>query len=86
MFSHTRPNREQWLELLRGMVEGLSINKIAKNIGTSGKTVWYNEKKVISILMEVFGEQDDFIDIAECDEEYAHGQSFRKGCHLSNRL
>ena len=68
MFTHTRLNREQWLELLRGMVEGLSINKIADNIGMSGKCVWYNEKKVLSILMEVYGEQDDFIDIAECDE------------------
>lgn len=72
MFTHTRLNREQWLELLRGMVEGLSINKIADNIGMSGKCVWYNEKKVMSVLMEVFGEQDDFVDIAECDEYSVH--------------
>lgn len=72
MFTHTRLTREQWLELLRGMVEGLSINKIADNIGMSGKAVWYNEKKVMSVLMKVFGEQDDFIDIAECDEYSVH--------------
>ena len=72
MFTHTRLTREQWLELLRGMVEGLSINKIADNIGMSGKCVWYNEKKVMSVLMEIFGEQDDFVDIAECDEYSVH--------------
>ena len=72
MFTHTRLTREQWLELLRGMVEGLSINKIADNIRMSGECVWYNEKKVMSVLMEIFGEQDDFVDIAECDEYSVH--------------
>lgn len=72
MFTHTRLTREQWLELLRGMVEGLSINKIADNIGTSGKTVWYNRQKVLYVLAEIFGDQDDFVDIAECDEYSVH--------------
>lgn len=72
MFSHTRLNREQWLELLRGMVEGLSINKIADNIGMSGKAVWYNKNKVLTVLSEMFIDQDRFVDIVECDEYSVH--------------
>ena len=72
LLHRTRLTREQWKELLRGMVENLSISKIADNIGMSTKAVWYNKNKVLSMLHEYFYEQDHFKDIAECDEYSVH--------------
>ena len=67
---HSRLSIEQWKELLRGIVENLSVREIAKNIGTSPTTVWYNKQKVCNALMSLYGKQDGFVDIAECDEYY----------------
>lgn len=66
----SRLTPEQWKELIRGLVDNLSLNQIAKNIGTSATTVWLNKQKICNILMELYGEQDTFVDIAECDEYY----------------
>lgn len=72
MFNHSQLSHEQWMELLRGMVQNLSLTQIADNIGTSVKTVWYNKNKVLTILSEMFVDQDRFVDIAECDEYSVH--------------
>lgn len=68
--SHSKLTPAQWKEMLRGMVENLSLQKIADNTDTCVKTVWYNRQKVFSVLLESNKEQDNFIDIAECDEYY----------------
>lgn len=60
----------QWKELCRGMVENLSLQKIAYNMNTSTPTVWYNKQKICNMIMKLYKEQDSFIDIAECDEYY----------------
>lgn len=60
----------QWKELLRGMVLNLTLKKIAENVDTSITSVWYNKHKVCSALLEIYKKQDDFVDIAECDEYY----------------
>ena len=60
----------QWKELLRGMIENLSLKKIAENIDISITSVWFNKHKVCSALLEIYKEQDGFVDIAECDEYY----------------
>lgn len=67
---HSRLTPEQWKELIRGVVENLSLSKIAKNIGTTVPTAWYNKQKICKALIEAYGVQDKFIDIAECDEYY----------------
>ena len=72
LFNNTRLTKSQWIELLRGLAMNLSLTKIANNIGTSTKTVWYNKNKVLTILQEMFSDQDRFIDIAECDEYSVH--------------
>lgn len=72
MFYHSRLTREQWMGLLKGLVLNLSLNKIADDIGTSVKAVWYNKQKVMSLLSEMFVDQDRFTDIAECDEYSVH--------------
>lgn len=56
------------MEVLRGMIEHLSLQKIANNIQMSVKAAWYNRHKIQSALLEIFGVQDTFVDIAECDE------------------
>ena len=33
-------------------------------------TAWYNKQKICKALIEAYGVQDKFIDIAECDEYY----------------
>lgn len=67
---HSKLTPEQWRELIRGIVENLSLSKIARNTGLSTTTVWYNKQKICEALKSVYGEQDRFIDIAECDEYY----------------
>lgn len=60
----------QWKELCRGMVENLSLQKIAENTDLCIQTVWYNKQKICSLLLELNRGQDNFVDIAECDEYY----------------
>lgn len=60
----------QWKELCRGMVENLSLQKIAYNMDISTPAVWYNKQKICNMLLDLYGKQDSFIDIAECDEYY----------------
>ena len=60
----------QWKELLRGMIQNLKLREIAENVDISITSVWYNKHKVCSALLEIYKEQDGFVDIAECDEYY----------------
>ena len=69
--SNSRLSVGQWKELLRGVVDNLSIKDIAKNVGIAKSSAWINKQKVCYAIMTLYGEQDRFIDIAECDEYYA---------------
>ena len=72
IFENTRLEIWQWKEILRGMVEGLSIPTIANNIGVSTKAVWYNKNKVMQLISSEQGTQDSFNSITECDETEVH--------------
>lgn len=67
---HSRLAPAQWKGLLLGMVQNLPLQAIADTIGTSVPTVWHNRHKVCLALEEIYKEQSEFIDIAECDEFY----------------
>ena len=67
---HSRLAPAQWKGLLLGMVQNLPLQAIANTIGTSVPTVWHNRHKVCLALEEIYKEQSEFIDIAECDEFY----------------
>lgn len=69
--SGSRLSVGQWKELLRGVVDNLPISKIAQNVGIAESSAWINKQKICCALMILYGEQDRFIDIAECDEYYA---------------
>ena len=69
--SNSRLSVGQWKELLRGIVDNLPISKIAKNTGIAKSSAWINKQKVCYAIMLLYGDQDRFIDIAECDEYYA---------------
>lgn len=72
LFKNSHLTQEQWAELVRGIVDELSLTKIAQNIGTSVKTAWYNKTKIATVLSQIYPTQDSFIDIAECDECFVH--------------
>lgn len=68
--SNSRLTVGQWKELLRGIVDNHPISKIAKNTGIAKSSAWINKQKVCYAIMTLYGDQDRFIDIAECDEYY----------------
>lgn len=68
--SNSRLTVEQWKELLRGIVNNQSMKEIAKNVRISKSSAWINKQKVCYALMILYGKQDNFVDIAECDEYY----------------
>lgn len=70
LIHHSRLSPAQWKGLLLGMVQNLPLQAIADTIGTSVPTVWHNRHKVCLALEEIYKEQSEFIDIAECDEFY----------------
>lgn len=70
VMSHSRLSISQWKELLRGIIENLTISRIAKNIEVSKSSAWINKQKICYALSKLYGKQDNFIDIAECDEYY----------------
>ena len=69
---HSHLSEWQWQEIIRGMILGLSIPKIADLTELSVKAVWFNRNKVLHVLANLFGYQDRFVDIAECDEHFVH--------------
>ena len=71
MLEHSRLNYEQWKSLLLGIVQNLSIRKIADMAEISPTAVWINKQKICLALKSLYGEQDNFVDIVECDECYA---------------
>lgn len=68
--SNSRLTADQWRELIRGVVENQSIKEIAKNVGIARSSAWINKQKICYALMILYGNQDNFVDIAECDEYY----------------
>lgn len=68
--SNSRLTTAQWKELIRGVVENLPIGEIAKNVGIARSSAWINKQKICYALMVLYGKQDNFVDIAECDEYY----------------
>lgn len=65
---YSKLTKAQWQGILKGMVQNLSIRKIADDIGTSPQTVWYNKQRICCALNELFYEQDKLAGIVECDE------------------
>lgn len=45
----------QWREIIRGLVDGLSLTDIAKNIGVAVSTVWSCRLKVYQTLKNIYG-------------------------------
>ncbi|MCM1128037.1 MAG: hypothetical protein NC429_16405 [Lachnospiraceae bacterium] len=68
--SNSRLTVDQWKELIRGVVNNQSIKVIAKNVGIARSSAWINKQKICYALMVLYGSQDSFVDIAECDEYY----------------
>lgn len=68
--SNSRLSVTQWKELIRGVIENLPIGEIAKNVGIARSSAWINKQKICYALMVLYGKQDNFVDIAECDEYY----------------
>lgn len=60
----------QWREIIRGIVDSLSLTDIAKNIGTSSSTVWSCRLKVYQTLKNIYGYCDTFNNIVEADGKY----------------
>lgn len=52
-------------------MERSSLATIAEKIGMSVKCAWYNKHKIQTVLLALYGEQDTFQDIVECDECFA---------------
>lgn len=68
IFLKSRLDESQWKEIINGMVNRLSLSKIAREINVSVKTVWLNKHKIQAALQNIYSDQDTFVDIAECDE------------------
>lgn len=70
IMSHSRLSISQWKELLRGIIENLTVSKIAKNVEVSKSSAWINKQKICHAISKLCGEQDKFTGITECDEYY----------------
>lgn len=68
IFSNSHLDKIQWHKLFKGIVDRLSLQKIADDMGVSVKTAWFNKHKIQNALLSLYGNQDSFIDIVECDE------------------
>lgn len=71
IFSHSNLDKRQWYQIFKGIVERSSLATIAEKIGMSVKCAWYNKHKIQTVLLALYGEQDTFQDIVECDECFA---------------
>lgn len=71
IFSNSNLDQGQWYKIFKGIVERVSLQKIAEDIGMSVKCAWYNKHKIQTVLLALYGDQDTFQDIAECDECFA---------------
>lgn len=71
IFSHSNLDKRQWRIIFEGIIERSSLSTIAEKIGMSVKCAWYNKHKIQTVLLALYGEQDTFQDIVECDECFA---------------
>ena len=55
------------------------MRNISKEADLSPSSVWINKIKLCMAIMSLYGNQDNFVDIAECDEYYAP-TSFKGKC------
>lgn len=65
---HSKLTKDQWQEILKGLVQNRSIRAIAKDTGLSSRTIWNNKQRICCALDELFHEQDKLTGIVECDE------------------
>lgn len=68
---NSRVNEQQWKIIIRGIIENLSMSKIAEQADISTSSVWINQIKLFTAIMSKYSSQDNFLDIVECDEYYA---------------
>lgn len=71
IFSHSNLDQGQWYRIFEGIVKKSTLQQIADEIGMSVKCAWFNKHKIQNVLLAIFGKQDSFIDIVECDECFA---------------
>lgn len=71
IFSNSNLDEGQWYTLFKGIINRQSLQRIADEMGVSTKTAWYNKHKIQTVLLALYGQQDTFIDIVECDECWA---------------
>lgn len=57
MLYRSKLTTEQWKKLIEGIVQHLSLSKIAENIGISPSGVWYNRQKILDCMKSIFVEQ-----------------------------
>ena len=67
---YTHLSEWQWKEIIRGLVEGLSLTEISKNISTSVGTVWSCRMKVYQSIQNIYADYDSFNNIVEADGKY----------------
>lgn len=70
VFGHSKLSQGQWRLLIQGIVNNLSTQKIANDVGVSAFTVWYNKQKILEILSNDLNVSDKFVGIVQCDEKY----------------
>lgn len=63
-------SQEQWIELLTGYVNCHSINKIHKDTGISGCSIWLNMIKTFLAIKHMYGYDEVFTGVCEADEAY----------------
>lgn len=68
--AYTHLQEWQWLEIIRGIIECLSIKQIANNIHCSKSTVWSYRMKIYQMLQSIYDNNDTFNNIVEIDEKY----------------
>lgn len=69
-YSHL--TRDQWMELLRGIVNNHSLTQIGKDADISASTAWACRTKVNQAIATMYGYTDLFQGVTEADEYYCH--------------
>ena len=61
---------DTWIELIKYTLQGESCRTIAKNLGISVPTAFYNRQRIASVIRQLEDNRDDFPSMAEVDEFY----------------
>ena len=67
---YTHLQEWQWLEAVRGTINGESLTNIAKNMNVSTATAWLCRIKLYKMIQDIYGYCDTFNSITEADGTY----------------